>query len=308
MLTAGLMGLALLLDHWLGEPLRWHPLVGFGRLAGRVARHLYADSRARGLLAWCLAVVPPSLLSWALVVLATRISPWLGGALQALLLYLCIALRSLEQHAGPVIAALRSGRLDQARRAVSMIVSRDTEALDARQVAVAATESMLENGSDAVFAALFWFLLLGAPGAVAYRLANTLDAMWGYRTPRWHRFGWAAARIDDGLNWLPARLVALSYALCGHAGAALACWRRQARRWDSPNAGPVMAAGAGALRVKLGGGAPYHGRWKRRPRLGLGRAASAESVAAAVRLVRRGVLVWWLLVLAAGLIGVGRYA
>lgn len=308
MLTAGLMGLALLLDHWLGEPVRWHPLVGFGRLAGRVARHLYADSRARGLLAWCLAVVPPSLLSWALVVLATRISPWLGGALQALLLYLCIALRSLEQHAGPVIAALRSGRLDQARRAVSMIVSRDTEALDARQVAVAATESMLENGSDAVFAALFWFLLLGAPGAVAYRLANTLDAMWGYRTPRWHRFGWAAARIDDGLNWLPARLVALSYALCGHAGAALACWRRQARRWDSPNAGPVMAAGAGALRVKLGGGAPYHGRWKRRPRLGLGRAASAESVAAAVRLVRRGVLVWWLLVLAAGLIGVGRYA
>ncbi len=101
-------------------------------------------------------------------------------------------------------AALEGDDLAAARSAVGRIVGRDVQALDARQVAGAATESVLENGSDAVFAALFWGLLLGAPGAVLYRLANTLDAMWGYRTPRYLGFGWAAARIDDGLNWLPA--------------------------------------------------------------------------------------------------------
>ena len=303
------MAAALVLDRWLGEPRRWHPLVGFGQWAGWLERHLHADRYARGLLAWGLAVLPISLCCWMLVVQAGRLSPWLGWTLQAGLLYLCIGLRSLAQHAAPIIQALRAGELEQARRAVSMIVSRDTGSLDARQVAVAGTESMLENGSDAVFAALFWFVLLGAPGVVAYRLANTLDAMWGYRTPHWRRFGWAAARIDDGLNWLPARMVALTYALCGCTGAALACWRRQGGRWDSPNAGPVMAAGAGALRVRLGGGAPYHGHWKRRPRLGLGHAADAGSVAAATRLVQRGVVLWWLILLMSGvLIGVVKHA
>ncbi len=309
MLMPWLVAAALLLDRLLGEPRRWHPLVGFGRLATGLERRWHADSRGRGLLVWLAAVLPPSLASWALAAAAARYSPWLGGLVQILLLYLSIGLRSLSLHAAPVIDALRRGRLEEARRAVGMIVSRDTAALDARQVAVAGTESVLENGSDAVFAALFWFALLGAPGAVAYRLANTLDAMWGYRSPRWLRFGWAAARIDDALNWLPARLVALTYALCGRTGAALACWRRQAARWDSPNAGPVMAAGAGALGVRLGGGAPYHGRWRRRPRLGLGRAADAASVAAAMRLVRHGVILWWLAwILAAALTGVPMHA
>jgi adenosylcobinamide-phosphate synthase len=115
--------------------------------------------------------------------------------------------------------------------------------------------------------------------------------MWGYRNARYGRFGWAAARIDDLLGWLPARLTASTYALFG-GSRAWRCWRRQAARWDSPNAGPVMAAGAGALGVRLGGPAPYEGVWEERPVLGDGDKASAASVRAALALVRRGVLLW----------------
>jgi adenosylcobinamide-phosphate synthase len=224
-----------------------------------------------------------------------RFSPWTAAGFAAITLYLALGLRSLGEHAHPVIAALQVADLPAARAAVGRIVSRDTAVLDATQVAAAATESVLENGSDAVFAALFWGVLLGAPGAVLYRLSNTLDAMWGYRTPRYANFGWAAARIDDALNWLPARLTAVTYAALGRTRAAIRCARRQGRGWKSPNAGPVMAAGAGALHVQLGGPAPYHGHWQARPPLGEGAAATANSVQRALRLVRAGVALWLLL-------------
>jgi adenosylcobinamide-phosphate synthase len=189
-----------------------------------------------------------------------------------------------------------------ARHAVGRMVSRDTAALNASQIAAAATESVLENGNDAVFGALFWFAVLGAPGALLYRLANTLDAMWGYRTPRYDHFGWAAARIDDALNYLPARLAALTYALCGRFKAAMRCWRTQAPQWDSPNAGPVMAAGAGALGVRLGGPAPYHGVWESRPELGEGNEPDAMSILRALRMLLKGVLIWLVVALLLGFV------
>lgn len=300
------------LDTLLGEPRRMHPLVGFGRMAQAIERGLHRDARLRGLVAWGVAVLPAVAITAGIMHLLAMWSPWAATAFSAAVLYLAIGHRSLGEHARAVEVPLRAGDLDAARAAVARMVSRDTQALDASQVAAAATESVLENGADAVFGALFWFAVLGAPGVVLYRLANTLDAMWGYRTPRHERFGWAAARIDDGLNYIPARLTALTYAVLGDTRRALRCWRRQAPLWYSPNAGPVMSAGAGAIGVQLGGPAPYHGRWEDRPVLGEGGAPNADAIAAALQLVRRGVWLWLCIAViatcAALWIGGGRHA
>ncbi|WMN16187.1 adenosylcobinamide-phosphate synthase CbiB [Pseudomonas piscis] len=281
------------LDALLGEPKRWHPLVAFGRLADRIEQRFNAAGRgwrSHGVTAWVLAVLP-------LTLLATALSwfPYIGWLVEVLALYCALGLRSLGEHVEPVAQALRSDDLDEARRRVGFLVSRQTSELDAPAVARAATESVLENGSDAVFAALFWFAVAGAPGVVLYRLSNTLDAMWGYRNERFERFGWAAARIDDLLNYIPARLVALTYALLGKTRLAFKCWYRQGSTWDSPNAGPVMAAGAGALGVELGGPAIYHGELHQRPQLGEGEAASAGSIDGGWQLVQRGVWLWLLI-------------
>lgn len=283
------------LDAALGEPKRWHPLVGFGTLANRLEQRFNPSGggwRSHGVSAWCLAVLPLTLLTVLLVQL-----PWIGWLVQIIALYAALGLRSLDQHAQPVAQALRLGDLPLARQRVGYMVSRRTEELDATGVARAGTESVLENGSDAAFAALFWFLVAGAPGVVLYRLSNTLDAMWGYRNDRFERFGWAAAKIDDVLNYVPARLVALTYALLGRTTTAMRCWQRQAPRWDSPNAGPVMAAGAGALGVSLGGAAVYHGELHQRPELGEGPPPQARDIERAMNLVWGGVLLWLLLML-----------
>ena len=292
MTTALAMVAAVLLDAWLGEPRRFHPLVAFGRLVGVVESRLYRDHRFSGIAAWCVAVLPIVIVAWVLGVWLMHGASWLWFVYQTFVLYVVIGLRSLRDHAMPVARALEAGDILGARTAVGRMVSRDTAALDDVQVASAATESVLENGNDAVFGALFWFAVLGVPGAVLYRLANTLDAMWGYRTERYERFGWAAARFDDVLNFVPARLTALSYGLLGDAARAWRCWRAQAPQWDSPNAGPVMAAGAGALGVCLGGAAPYDGVWEPRPALGEGEPADARSIVRALQLVRRGVVLW----------------
>lgn len=281
---------ALLLDALFGEPRRGHPLVLFGRWAERLERRFNPGGRgwrSHGVSAWLLAVLPPTAVVWLLADL-----PGLGWVVSVLALYAAVGLRSLNEHAEPVAQALEQGDLARARERVGYMVSRDTRELDDSAVARAATESVLENGSDAVFAALFWFAVAGAPGVVLYRLANTLDAMWGYRNARFERFGWAAARIDDVLNYIPARLVALTYAVLGKTALALQCWRQQAPLWDSPNAGPVMAAGAGALGVQLGGPAIYHGELHERPRLGEGEPACAADIQRGMDLVRQGVMLW----------------
>ncbi|WP_025916273.1 adenosylcobinamide-phosphate synthase CbiB [Herminiimonas sp. CN] len=286
-----LAGMAL--DALLGEARRWHPLVGFGRWANLLERRLnLGDCRfRRGLLAWLLAVLPLTLLTLWLTGIGNT-----GLALHALLLYFCVGLRSLREHTLPIAQALLRGDLAQARHLTSYIVSRDTQAAQEADLSKAAAESLLENGNDAVFGTLFWFVLAGGPGALLFRLANTLDAMWGYRSARFLEFGRCAARVDDVLNWIPARLTALSYVLLAGTVAdkrrAWHCWRTQAPDWPSPNAGPVMASGAGALGLALGGAAIYDGALEQRPPLGLGRVAAAADIGRAWRLVAATAVLW----------------
>jgi len=283
---------ALLLDAAFGEPRRWHPLVGFGQAARALEARMNRAGKgghARGVVAPAALVLPPVALAVLFVLMA---APWLEALVATIVLSVAVGWRSLREHAQAVATPLAAGELADARRAVARMVSRDSSRLDEAGVANAATESVLENGADAVFASLFWCLLAGIPGVLLHRLVNTLDAMWGYRNDRFLRFGWAAARLDDVLNWVPARLTAVSYALCGRLPSAMRCWRTQARNWESPNAGPVMAAGAGALGLRLGGPAPYASGWRQRPVLGQGRAPTAADLQAATRLVDRAVALW----------------
>jgi adenosylcobinamide-phosphate synthase len=300
--------LGLLLDHLLGEPRRWHPLVGFGRAAEALERALRrgapghaVGNRLRGTLAWALLVLPLPLLCAALLAAL----PWQAALTgHALLLWFALGGCSLADHANAVARPLANGNLIEARQRIGYLVSRQTTELTAEEIACATVESALENGNDAVFGALFWAALLGGPGALVFRFANTLDAMWGYKDARRIHFGWCAARADDLLNLVPARLTALTYALLGRTVPALHCWRTQAPAWSSPNAGPAMAAGAGALGVSIGGAAIYHGRIEERPLLGCGPAATSTDIGRALTLVSRGGLLWGGLALLAGLLGV----
>jgi adenosylcobinamide-phosphate synthase len=306
------MAAGVLLDLLLGETRRWHPLVGFGNWAMWLERHLNTGGGriGRGALAWLLAVTPPTAIAWCLVSLPQ--AAWLGYLMQALLLYLCLGLRSLREHNLPIAAALGRRDLPAARLLTARIVSRDTGAASENALAKASAESLLENGNDAVFATLFWFMVAGAPGAVMFRAANTLDAMWGYRSTRFLQFGRVAARLDDAFNLLPARLTALSYVLLApglHAKRrAWLCWRMQAPLWSSPNAGPVMASGAGALGIELGGAAIYDGELEQRPPLGLGLAAGGADIARAWHLVACTTGLWLAAALAAALLAQATHA
>ena len=293
MITVSLIIIALGLDYCLGEPCRYHPLVGFGQLAEWLERLIYKDSRQLGIVAVLVLIIPPTFVGAYI-----QRFP-LDMVFATLLLYLAIGWTSLTAHAQAVYQSLLTDDLPGARQRISLMVSRDTAELDEEGVVKATLESVLENGNDAIFAAIFWFALAGAPGVIVYRLANTLDAMWGYRNERYIHFGWFAARFDDVLNLIPARLTALGYSVVGNTGMALRCWSNQSARWKSPNAGPVMAAGAGSLGILLGGPADYHGISQQRPQLGDGRSPEISDIQNALILIRR-TLAFYLLVLLAG--------
>lgn len=276
------LALAVLLDMILGDPPGWpHPVRLMGGVIGRYDRlisHLNL-SPGRLFVEGLVVALGVPLLAWSAGVLlmagATWVHPWLGFAVSVYLAYTCIALTGLGRSVEKVATALTSCNLPVARRAVSRIVGRDTDEMSASQVAGAAMESSAENCSDGVIAPLFYLAIGGPALGLAYKAINTADSMIGYKDGHHLYFGRAAARLDDVVNWIPARvtclLIMLSAWLLGHS--AKGAWRvsfRDAPRHESPNAGWPEAAAAGALRVRLGGDASYGGKLRKRPVLGEG--------------------------------------
>ena len=216
---------------------------------------------------------------------------WIGVAVLA---FPALAQRSLHDHVAPVANALERGDLPTARQAVAMIVGRDVATLDEAGVSRAAIESLSESFCDGVAAPLFWLLALGLPGVWVYKAINTADSLIGHREERWRAFGWAAARIDDGANLVPARLGGALICLAGGGG--WATMMRDARLHASPNAGWTEAAMAGALGLKLAGPISYDGDVLDKLWIGRGRSdANASDIRRALAVYRRACLLLWIL-------------
>ncbi len=278
--TALLLGFAL--DRALGDPAHGHPVSVFGALATALERRTWRPRRRAGI---------------AHVALLVSVAAWVGrragasAATSALVLWVALGGRSLERAALTMAELLRAGDLPGARAYAPALVGRDSSELDAPELCRATIESVAENTADALVGALLWGALAGARGAAVYRAANTLDAMIGHRAPRYERFGWAAARLDDLLTWPAARLtVLLTVLLAPLAGAdargALRIARRDGARHPSPNAGSIEAAFAGALGVRLGGTNHYASHTEHRPLLGDGPTPGVEDIVRAVLLSR----------------------
>lgn len=275
-------------DRLLGDPARHHPVAGFGTIARAVEQRVYRDDRPTGV-AYTVALVAGSGAIGLLADRATRHRPVARALVTATTTWAVVGGRSLSREAEQVHAWLAADDLPAARDQLTHLVGRDPSRLGPQEIARATVESVAENTSDAVVAPLLAGAVGGVGGLVAYRAANTLDAMVGHRSTRHLRFGWASARLDDVLNLAPSRLSAALAALCaplvgGSRSAALTAWARDGRRHPSPNAGPVEASFAGALGVRLGGTNTYGERVENRPTLGDGPSAEPADILRAVRL------------------------
>ncbi|MEU6697181.1 cobalamin biosynthesis protein [Pseudonocardia sp. NPDC046786] len=297
--AAGLM-IGILADATLGDPRHGHPVAAFGTLAAALERRLYRDSRAAGVL-YTTVLVGGTV---AAGVLVGRIGgPVTRTAVTAASTWAVLGGTSLVGEGTALAAALDAGDTAAARTRVTHLCARDPELLDADGMARAGVESLAENTSDAVIGPLVWGAVAGVPGLLGYRAVNTLDAMVGYRSARYERFGWAAARLDDVANLVPSRItalltVALAPVVGGSPRDALRAWRRDAAAHPSPNAGPVEATAAGALGLRLGGPTTYPYGTENRPTLGDGHPPRRADLARAARLSR-------LVAAAAGVLAIG---
>ncbi|MHA6795421.1 cobalamin biosynthesis protein [Pseudonocardia bannensis] len=303
--SAGLLA-GVAADALFGDPRRGHPVAGFGRLAAALERWCHADRRVAGV-GYSAVLVGGAVGLGAAVERLAGDRPVARAALTAVATWAVLGGTSLAREGAALAGELEQADLGAARTRLPSLCGRDPSALDAAGMARAGVESLAENTSDAVVAPLFWGAVAGVPGLLGYRAVNTLDAMVGYRSPRYARFGWASARLDDAANLLPARAAALLFAglapaVGGSPRAALAAWRRDARTHPSPNAGPVEAAAAGALGVRLGGLTVYPHGSEQRPSLGTGKPPRVADLHRAARLSR---LVGWV---SAGLAAAGAQA
>lgn len=279
--------LGAVLDTSVADPGRWHPVAGFGRIASLVEPKLYRDERWAGATYVGLLSGSATAVTWRL----QRVrSPAARLALTAIVTWGALGGASLHREARTIADHVREGDLTSARERLPWLCGRDPSDLDAAGIARATVESVAENTSDAVVATVVFGAVLGPAGVVLHRTVNTLDAMVGYRTARYHAFGWASARLDDLLNVLPARLtamlsVALATTVDGRPARAWRAWRAHAGGHPSPNAGPVEASMAGALDVTLGGSLNRYGdQLDRRPAMGGGPPPGPDDIDRSVRL------------------------
>ncbi|HMQ28988.1 MAG TPA: cobalamin biosynthesis protein, partial [Acidimicrobiales bacterium] len=273
---AAAAGLGLLLDRALGEPPRCHPVAAFGTAMGALEERTWGDDRWSGV-GYTTAGVGLGI-GAGLVLRSTAAS-----------VALCSAGRELRRVAASIGELASTGDLAGARAALPALVGRDPDGLDASAIAAAVIESLAENSVDAMVAPALWGALAGAPGAAGYRAVNTMDAMVGHRSPRYERFGWSAARLDDAANLVPARAFAALVALLvpRRTGAIATAIRTQARAHPSPNAGVAEAAVAAALHLELGGTLRYGERVESRPVLGTGPRPQPSDIHRAIELVDR---------------------
>lgn len=309
MMFAAAMAVAVAIDVALGWPAAiyariGHPVTWIGwfirSLDDRLNRESYSPSQRRvmGVVSVIAVVGLPT--TCAAVIQALLPGGWAGALLTGILAWPLVAVRSMHEHVVAVAEPLVRGDVPAARHAVSMIVGRDPSALDEAGVARAALESLAENTSDGIVAPLFWGALLGLPGIVAYKAINTLDSMIGYRTPRHEAFGWASARLDDVVNFIPARLTGLAFALFSkHPLEGMRTMLRDARKHRSPNAGWPEAALAAGLGVRLSGPRIYGDRIVDEPWLNAGGSdPCAADINAGIVLYRRVMLLVGILLIA----------
>ncbi|KIL72184.1 adenosylcobinamide-phosphate synthase CbiB [Bacillus badius] len=302
--------IAFFLDRLIGDPPHLpHPVRWIGSLIHFLEQRLNkgTDRREKGVIMLFLVLFVTGTASFLLVFAFYRLHPAAGVAAEAIIIASTIACRSLKEAGLSVYQPLKSGDMKEARIKLSYIVGRDTERLDEGEITRGAIETIAENTSDGVTAPLFWALIGGAPGAMLYRAINTCDSMVGYQNERYKQFGWASARVDDLVNWLPARLTSLLM-LCSFPESPYSkkcVWQivsRDAKKHPSPNSGWCEAAVAGLLGIQLGGVNTYKGQVSHRAEMGEPfRQKTAEDIVLANRIMERSSFLFLLMMWIGGI-------
>lgn len=301
MITPIIMAIAFLLDYLFSEVRKFHPLIGFGYLTNKIEKaandqHITENkthqllSKTLGTVSWLLLCLPLPLVYYYFH--QDTLFFW---CLDAIALYFAVGLKSLKLHALQILKPLERNDLATARYFCGYLVSRRTDHLSEKEISRATIESVLENGHDAAIASFFWFMIGGAPLVILHRLANTLDAMWGYKNERFLHFGWCAARMDDLLGWPSAKVSALLFACQTNFSlskmiSALTNGYQQSQQYKSLNGGWVMATGASVLNFTLGGTAIYHGKKTVSPTLGCGEPVTKKDILLSINLVNKAVI------------------
>jgi adenosylcobinamide-phosphate synthase len=249
-----------------------------------------------GTLLLTVLIAPFTIIAWGITAI-----PYLGPVAVIGLVYLSLGLAKVNKEGRVISQALQNNELAQARERLTEMVTRDTQGMNEEEVSLAMVETVLKSGCRVSLGAFFWLLIAGGSGVVAYHLLATLNTLWGHATPRYRYFGRPAAHLHALFEWIPARLTALSYTLLGDRKTAWRCWCHQASHWGNCNSGPMLAAGAGALNLQLGGSARYFGRLVQRPPLGAGLLPRSPDIERAINLLNWSVGLW------IGVVGLGEW-